>query len=316
MHSKQIPLIGIIIPCFNEEAVFNSTLQHVSELVNELIQDKLIATSSSITFIDDGSIDSTWQLIIEASKENKNVHGIKLSRNCGHQNALMAGLMIVDGDALVSIDADLQDDLNAIKEMVLQFTNGNEIVYGVRSSRLEDSFFKRFSAEVFYKILFKLGVDITFNHADFRLLGRRPLNALKEFSEVNLFIRGMIPKLGFKYTNVYYVRKCRLAGESKYSFTKMFGLAWDGLTSFSPFPLKMIVFLGFLISTISFFLGTWFLIFSIWYGGTVAGWASTIIPIYFLGGIQLLCIGVIGEYISKIFTEVKRRPRYIIEEKV
>lgn len=316
MHSKNTPLIAIIIPCFNEEAVFSSTLQHISELLNGLIQDRLIATTSSITFIDDGSIDSTWRLIMEASKNNNNVHGIKLSRNCGHQNALMAGLMMVDGDALISIDADLQDDLAAIREMVLLFIEGKEIVYGVRSSRQEDSFFKRLSAEVFYNLLFKLGVDITFNHADFRLLGRRPLNALKEFEEVNLFIRGMIPKLGFKSACVYYDRKSRLAGESKYPLTKMIGLAWNGLTSFSTFPLKLIVLLGFLISVASFFLGSWFLIFSIWYGGTVAGWASTIIPIFFLGGIQLLCLGVIGEYIAKIFTEVKHRPRYIIEERV
>ncbi len=310
------PTLAIVVPCYNEQEVLPTTIEHLVLMKDQLVQENLISPVSTITFVDDGSKDETWSLIETASMNSSTIHGIKLSRNCGHQNALVAGLLNVEGDAIVSIDADLQDDLSAIREMILHYLDGFEIVYGVRSCRVTDSFFKRFSAGAYYKLLGYLGIDIKFNHADFRLLGRSAIYALKGFGEVNLFLRGIIPQLGFKSTSVYYNRKERFAGESKYPPMKMFALAWDGLTSFSPVPLRLITIFGITISLLAFLMGVWALFFRLFYDGNVPGWASTVISIFFLGGVQLLSLGVIGEYIYKIYAEVKNRPRFFIEKQI
>lgn len=308
--------LAIVAPCFNEEAVLPTTIRQLASLKDKLVLEGLIGADSTITFVDDGSTDRTWQLIEDAACINSSIHGIKLSRNRGHQNALMAGLMTADGDAVISIDADLQDDLDAIKEMLIKHFNGSEIVYGVRNHRGSDTFFKRISAEGFYRFLDMIGIDLVFNHADYRLMGRTAIEALRQYREVNLFLRGIIPQLGFKTEIVFYKRAERFAGESKYPIRKMLALAWDGLTSFSSSPLRWITFFGFLISTLSFSVGGWALAATLGFNATIPGWASTVIPIYFLGGIQLLSLGVIGEYISKTYLEVKQRPRFIIEKTI
>ncbi len=308
--------LAIVVPCFNEEEVFPTTAAQLAGLLNQLIAEELVSTESTITFIDDGSKDKTWSLIEDAAQNNSSIHGIKLSRNRGHQNALIAGLMFASGDAVISVDADLQDDLSAIREMVLKYRDGAEIVYGIRSDRETDTAFKRMSAEGYYRLLNLLGVDVVFNHADYRLIGHQAMEALKKYGEVNIFLRGIIPQLGFRTANVYYKRAERFAGESKYPVGKMLMLAWDGLTSFSSLPLRGITVLGFIVSIFSFAIGGWALIARLFFDGSVPGWASTVIPMYFLGGIQLLSIGIIGEYISKIYSETKRRPRYIIEKTV
>jgi len=243
-------------------------------------------------------------------------HGIKLSKNCGHQYALLAGLSVVDGDAIVSVDADLQDDLSVIREMVRLHCDGAQIVYGIRSKRDADNRFKRWSAEGYYKLLRWFGVDIIYNHADYRLMGRSALNALKRYGEVNVFLRGLIPTLGFRTANVYYERAERFAGESKYPLRKMLKLAWDGVTSFSAVPLRWITLFGFIVSVFSFMVGGWALWVRVFTPDAVPGWASTVIPMYFLGGVQLLGLGIMGEYISKIYAETKARPRYIVEETI
>lgn len=308
--------LAIVVPCFNEEEVFPTTVQHLIELMNQLVAEDLISAESTITFIDDGSKDRTWSLIEDAAQKNTPVHGIKLSRNRGHQNALIAGLMSVRGDAVISVDADLQDDLSAIREMVVKYSEGAEIVYGIRGDRGTDGRFKRMSAEGYYRLLRLFGVDVVFNHADYRLMGHRTIEALKQYGEVNVFLRGIIPQLGFKTAHIYYKRAERFAGESKYPLRKMLTLAWDGLTSFSSLPLRWITILGFIVSMFSFAIGSWALIARLFFEGSVPGWASTVIPMYFLGGIQLLSLGIIGEYIAKIYSETKRRPRYIIEKTV
>jgi glycosyltransferase involved in cell wall biosynthesis len=308
--------LAIVVPCFNEEEVFPTTLRHLMELMNQLVAEGLVNAESTVTFIDDGSKDKTWSLIENAAQKNSSVHGIKLSSNRGHQNALIAGLMSAKGDAVISVDADLQDDLSAIREMVLKYREGAEIVYGIRSNRGTDGHFKRMSAEGYYRLLRLLGVDVIFNHADYRLMGHRTIEALKQYEEVNVFLRGIIPQLGFKTENIYYKRAERFAGESKYPLKKMLTLAWDGLTSFSSIPLRWITVLGVVVSMFSFAIGSWALIARLFFDGSVPGWASTVIPMYFLGGIQLLSLGIIGEYIAKIYLETKRRPRYIIEKTV
>jgi polyisoprenyl-phosphate glycosyltransferase len=308
--------ISIVIPCFNEEEVILTTINHLTRLVGQFIAEKLISPDSSITFIDDGSTDGTWRLIEDNANNNNLIHGIKLSKNRGHQNALIAGLFTVDGDVIISIDADLQDDLSAIKEMLIKHHEGAEIVYGIRSHRETDTFFKKTSAESYYRLMRLLGVDVIFNHADYRLMGRVAINALEQYGEVNLFLRGIIPQLGFKTANVYYSRAERFAGESKYPLIKMLSFAWDGLTSFSSLPLRWITVLGFLVSIFSFGIGLWATIVSLFTDKALPGWASTVIPMYFLGGVQLLSLGIIGEYIAKIYSETKRRPRYIIEKTI
>jgi polyisoprenyl-phosphate glycosyltransferase len=308
--------LAIVIPCFNEEAVLPTTILKMTELLATLASSEVVATGSSVTFIDDGSRDATWSLIEAAAAKYPAVRGIKLSRNRGHQNALLAGLLTVEGDVVISVDADLQDDLAAIEKMLEKFKEGADIVYGVRSRRDADTIFKRASAEGYYVLLKKLGVDIVFNHADYRLMSRAAITALASFEEVNLFLRGIVPQLGFKTEIVHYERAERFAGESKYPLNKMLALAWDGLTSFSSKPLRWITIFGSIISVLSFMVGFWALIVGLMPGRSIPGWASTVIPVYFLGGIQLLSLGIIGEYISKIYLETKRRPRYIIEKTV
>lgn len=308
--------IAIVVPCFNEEEVLPETVLRLSKLLNQYIANGKAGADSCIYFVDDGSRDRTWALIEEFSQKNPYVHGIKLSRNRGHQNALLSGLMSVDGDVVISVDADLQDDLDAIGSMLDAYAQGCDIVYGVRSRRDTDSFFKRFTAQGYYRVLQVMGVDVIFDHADYRLMARCAVEALRSYEESNLFLRGIVPTLGFKTTKVYYERHERFAGESKYPLRKMLALAWDGITSFSPVPLHMITALGMLVSIISACLGLLTLAIRLFTELAVPGWASTVVPVYFLGGLQLLGIGVIGEYLAKVYVEVKRRPRYIIEKRI
>lgn len=310
------PVLGIVVPCYNEEKVLPEITQRLQKLLDDMTRSKLIAPTSSIWFVDDGSVDNTWRLISSNSRQNERIRGIKLSRNHGHQNALLAGLQTAQGDALVSVDADLQDDISVIKDMVVEYNAGKDVVYGVRNSRTTDSWLKRVTAEAYYYLLAWLGVEIVFNHADFRLLSRRGLDTLSNFNEVNLFLRGIIPIIGFPSSVVTYSRSKRYAGESKYPLRKMLALAVDGITSHSVVPLRVISALGFMIFLVSVILSVWVLWAKLISGDVVPGWASSVLPMYLLGGIQLLSLGVIGEYISKIYMETKKRPRFIIEEVV
>jgi glycosyltransferase involved in cell wall biosynthesis len=305
--------LSIVIPCYNEEEVLPETVIQMSKLVDEMIEENLVSETSSIWFVDDGSKDKTWQMIDDYSASNPKIKGVKLSRNKGHQNALLAGLETADGDLLVSIDADLQDDITVIREMVKEYYNGHDVVYGVRKVRTTDTVFKRTTAQGFYTLIQKLGVDVVYNHADFRLMSRRAIEALKEHKEVNLFLRGMIPLIGFSSTNVEYARSERFAGESKYPLKKMLALAVDGITSFSAYPLRLIAGLGFSIFLFSIFISLWVFYTLIFTDNAIPGWASSVLPMYLLGGIQLLSIGVVGEYVGKIYMESKSRPRYVIE---
>jgi glycosyltransferase involved in cell wall biosynthesis len=307
--------LAIVVPCYNEEEVLAETNSRLTQLIETLIGKSKINPDSKIYYVDDGSTDHTWEIIEVFSKKQNGVEGIKLSRNVGHQYALLAGLLEADGDALVSIDADLQDDVSVIEQMVDEFNYRKvQIVYGVRKQRKSDSFFKRATAGLFYKVLRLIGGEIIDHHADCRLMGRPAIEGLREFREVNLFLRGIIPLIGFKSSIVYYDRTARFAGTSKYPFKKMLSLALNGITSFSIAPLRMITALGFLVFMISASMGIWVLISALLTDAMVPGWASTILPIYFLGGIQVLCIGVLGEYIGKIYNETKQRPRYFIEK--
>lgn len=305
--------LGIIVPCYNEQEVFPETGRRLLELLSRLQASHLISSDSALYFVDDGSKDDTWNLIDALAKQDARVHGVKLSRNRGHQNALLAGLSVAAGDAVVTVDADLQDDINVIEEMVQRFSEGCEIVYGVRISRSADTAFKRGTAQAYYKLLASVGVDIVYNHADYRLMSRRAVTHLQEYSEVNLFLRGIIPQLGFNSATVHYDRSARLAGESKYPLGRMLALAFDGVTSFSVTPLRFIAVLGLLIFMMSFAMVFWVLYGRMFMQTAIPGWASSVIPTYFLGGIQLLSIGVIGEYVAKIYMETKRRPRFSIE---
>ncbi len=305
----------LVIPCYNEEEVLPETAKRLKEKYDALMDAGKISRDSKIVFVNDGSRDRTWELICELHAADPVFRGICLSRNKGHQNALMAGLMTVKSecDAAISLDADLQDDINAIDAMVDQFAEGYEVVYGVRSSRKKDTFFKRTTAQGFYKIMKGMGVDTVYNHADYRLMSRRALEALAEFDEVNLFLRGIVPLVGFKSTQVTYERGERFAGESKYPLKKMLAFATEGITSMSIKPIRMIAALGFFVFLVS--IGV--LIYSIiqkFVGFTVPGWAFLAVSIWALGGIQLLAIGVIGEYIGKIYLETKHRPKFIIAE--
>lgn len=307
--------LAIVVPCYNEEEVLVETNNRLTQLVASLIEQGKINPDSKIYYVDDGSTDHTWDIIQELSEKQPSVKGIKLSRNVGHQHALLSGLLSAEGDALVSIDADLQDDIAVIEKMVDDFNERKvQIVYGVRKQRNSDSYFKRTTANFFYKLLRLMGGQIIEHHADFRLMGRSVIEGLREFREVNLFLRGIIPLIGFKSSIVHYDRTARFAGTSKYPFKKMLSLALDGITSFSIVPLRMITILGFFVFLISSLMGMWVLISALLTDAMVPGWASTILPIYFLGGIQVLCIGVLGEYIGKIYKETKQRPRYFIEK--
>lgn len=304
----------IVIPCYNEEEVLHETAGRMLELMRCMRGSGLVNSKSRICFVDDGSRDATWEIINSLAKEHSEISGIKLACNAGHQNALFGGLMTVkdDCDCAVSIDADLQDDIELIPKMVEDFQNGYDVVYGVRNRRDTDTFFKRTTAVAFYKLMNLMGIKIIFNHADYRLMSRRALNALAEFPERNMFLRGMAPLVGFKSTSRYYDRAERFAGESKYPLKKMLSFAFDGITSFSVTPIRMISFLGGFVCVISIIMAAYTL-FEKFFRDTGAGWASIMISVWFIGGVNLLSVGLIGEYIGKIYKEVKRRPRYIIE---
>lgn len=308
-------VLNLVIPCYNEEKVLPITIKEIEDKMNQLIKDKKISKNSKVVFINDGSKDKTWQLISDIHEKNKMFVGICLSRNKGHQSALLAGLMYAKDhcDISISMDADLQDDINVIDDMISKNNDGAEIVYGVRSSRKKDSFFKKITAEGFYTFMKIMGVEIVFNHADCRLMSKRALVELEKYKEVNLFLRGIVPELGFKTDISYYERGKRQAGESKYPFKKMLSFAMDGITSFSVKPLKMITGIGFIMLLLSFIVLIYSIIMKV-IGNTVSGWTFIVCSIWLIGGVQILCLGVIGEYIGKIYSETKERPRYIIEK--
>ena len=304
----------VVVPCYKEEAVLPETARRLKEKLTSLIAQEKIAENSRVLFVNDGSKDRTWEIISELHRNDKMFSGVNLSRNRGHQYALLAGLMTARqfADMVVSMDADLQDDINAMDAMIDAYHKGYDIVYGVRSSRKTDTFFKRFTAEGYYHLLQKMGVDIVFNHADYRLMSRRAMDGLSEFKEENVFLRGIVPQIGYPWTTVEYERAERFAGESKYPLKKMLAFAFDGITSFSLKPMRLILLLGAIIFALSLVMLIWALIG--WLAGkTVSGWTSLMCSIWMIGGIQLLSLGVIGEYIGKIYAEAKHRPRYIIE---
>ena len=310
-------ILYLVIPCYNEEAVLHETTKQLKNKMEKLIKDKLISEESRVMYVNDGSKDNTWSIIKEIHSKDELFTGLTLSRNRGHQNALLAGLMTAKNyaDMVISMDADLQDDINVIDKMVEKYNEGNDIVYGVRSSRKKDTFFKRFTAQGFYKFMQLMGVDIVYNHADCRLMSKRALDELENFTEVNLFLRGIVPLIGFKSEIVTYERNERFAGESKYPLKKMLSFAFDGITSFSIKPIRFISFIGFIFCLIS--VGV--LIYSIAQkilGNTVDGWTFIVCSIWLVSGVQMISLGVIGEYIGKIYNETKRRPRYIIEEEL
>lgn len=304
----------VVLPCYNEEEVLPETSKRLLELYERMISDGIISSESKIVFVDDGSHDRTWGIISSLCDSNEVYRGVKLAHNAGHQNALLGGLMTIkdECDCAISIDADLQDDINVIPEMVKKYDSGCDVVYGVRSDRKTDTFFKRTTAQGFYKFMSVMGVDVVYNHADYRLLSRRALNDLSSFKEVNLFLRGIVPLIGYKSDSVYYERAERFAGESKYPLKKMLAFAFDGITSFSVKPIKILWSVGALVCIAAIIAAIYTLI-SKFFGYTSDGWASLMCSIWFLGGVQLISIGVIGEYIGKIYKETKARPRYIIE---
>lgn len=317
MPQSELPVLAVVVPCFNEQEVLLETANRLGTLIDDLVAKDEVAPESAIWFVDDGSKDRTWLLIEQlATAPGSRVNGIKLSRNRGHQAALLAGLMTAEGDALVSVDADLQDDLSVIPAMVEKFRAGTDIVYGVRTERGTDSYFKRVTAESYYKVLNLLGVEVVFNHADFRLMSRRAVEALRDFPESNIFLRGMIPQIGYPTEIVGYERAERFAGESKYPLRKMLALAWQGVTSFSAAPLRAITALGFLVSAVTLGMGVWALAVRLFTSDAVPGWASIVIPLFLLSGVQLLSLGIIGEYVAKIFVETKRRPLFLIDRVV
>lgn len=305
--------LSVVIPCFNEQEVLPETVARLERLLADLQRRRMVTASSRICLIDDGSRDRTWEQIERFAARTGCVVGVKLSRNRGHQNALLAGLFTAEGDAIVSVDADLQDDLGAIEKMLDAYDRGAEVVYGVRRDRTSDSWFKRATAEAFYRLMSAMGAQTVFNHADYRLLSRRAVDALRSYREVNLYLRGVVPLIGYQSAVVEYERSPRFAGESKYPLKKMVGLAIDAVTSFSVFPLRMISAMGFIVSAASLCVTLWVLWVALFSSRGVPGWASTVLPIYFLGGVQLLAIGVIGEYVGKVYMEVKARPRFFID---
>jgi glycosyltransferase involved in cell wall biosynthesis len=315
-EDKMIPRLIIVIPCYNEQEVLPITAPQFLAKINQLAAEGLISGDSRVMFVNDGSKDDTWNIIQQLADQDEHYIGIAQSRNRGHQNAVLAGLMEAKDmcDITISIDCDGQDDINAMDEMVKAYLEGCEIVYGVRSKRDTDTFFKRFTAESFYKLLNSMGAEVVYNHADYRLISSRALQELAKFKEVNIFLRGMVPLVGFKSTSVYYERSERAAGKSHYPLSKMLALAFDGITSLSIKPIKMIIGMGVIVAFISFIGIIWAVVEAI-LGKTVMGWASTTCIICFLSGVQLISVGVIGEYIGKIYMEVKQRPRYIISDR-
>ena len=310
------PVLYIVIPCYNEEKVLPITAPMFLDKIRELVNAGKISDDSRVLFVNDGSKDSTWPIIQDLARKDPHYLGICQSRNRGHQNAVLAGLMESKDrcDITISIDCDGQDDINAMNDMVDAYLDGCEVVYGVRSKRDTDTFFKRFTAESFYKLMNWMGAEVVFNHADYRMVSSRVLQEFANFKEVNIFLRGMFPLVGFKSTSVYYERAERLAGESHYPLKKMLALAFDGITSLSVKPIRLITGFGCAVSLLSFLGVVWAVVMSL-LGQTVSGWASTICIVCFMGGVQLICLGVIGEYVGKIYMETKQRPRYIISEK-
>nr|MBQ8252721.1 glycosyltransferase family 2 protein [Lachnospiraceae bacterium] len=306
--------LAIVVPCYNEEEMLPITTKELTEVLNDLIRKEKIAKDSYILYVDDGSKDATWELIEKMHKENDKVFGLKLAGNVGHQYALTAGMMQAKehADILISIDADLQDDTLVMEDMVDKYHEGNDIVYGVRNDRKKDSFFKRTTAQVFYKVMAAMGVKTIYNHADYRLMSKRAVDHFANYEEVNLYLRGIMPLIGYKTESVFYERKERIAGESKYPFSKMIALAWNGITSFSVKPINFIAVLGGVIIFLSILAAVYAFV-SYCNGKVVAGWTSLILSIWLLGGLQLFAIGVIGQYIGKIYMEVKHRPRYNVE---
>jgi glycosyltransferase involved in cell wall biosynthesis len=311
-----LPRLAIVAPCYNEDAVLRETCDRLIALLDRLRAARRIAPGSRIYFVDDGSTDGTWRLVCEFVRAGLPVTGIKLSANRGHQNALLAGLLCAEGDAVVSIDADLQDDLDAVEAMIGRFEEGCDVVYGVRKDRGADSPAKRIGASCFYRLMAVLGARTIHDHADFRLMSRRAVEALREFREANLFLRGIVPSIGFRSATVEYDRAPRRAGRSKYSLRRMLALAVDGITSFSVAPLRLISLVGIVVFAGAMAVTLWALWASLFTDRTVPGWASVVLPMYFLGGVQLFALGVMGEYLGKIYTETKARPRFIIEETI
>lgn len=307
------PVLSLVLPCYNEQEVLPETTARLQAMLARLKANGEIAEGSAIYYVDDGSRDRTWEMIHDYAERNADVCGIKLSRNRGHQNALLCGLLTAPGDILISLDADLQDDLEAIPQMIQRYREGSEIVFGVRRKRIKDTFFKRFSAESYYKFLAMMGVQIVYNHADYRLMSRRAVESLRGYDETHLFLRGLVPQLGYKGAIVEFDRAERFAGESKYPLTKMLSLAWQGVTSFSAYPLRLITGIGMMISVVSLVMAAWAVLTKLFTANALPGWASTVIPMYFLGGVQLLSLGIIGEYVAKIFESSKKRPRFHVE---
>lgn len=315
MNPETQPTVYLVIPCYNEEEVLAVTVEKLTQKLDAMGRAGLANKHSRMLLVDDGSKDRTWEIITRLNRENPYVEGVKLAHNRGHQNALLCGLMTAMPrcDCAISLDADLQDDVDALDRFVAKFKEGCDVVYGVRNKRDTDTWFKRTTAEGYYKILHLLGVDVVFNHADYRLMSRRALEALSEYKEVNLFLRGMVPLIGYKSDYVYYDRHERFAGESKYPLKKMIALALDGITSFSVKPLKLISNFGVIVSILSVF-GLLYALISYFAGWAVSGWTAIVCSIWLLGGLQMLCLGVVGGYVGKIYSEVKARPRYRVEE--
>lgn len=306
--------VTIVVPCYNEEEILQKTFSELSNLLTSMIDDGLVFPKSKILFVDDGSRDQTWKLIYKETLKNGMIKGVKLSRNVGHQNAILAGIHIAteSSDAIITIDADLQDDIYVMREFIEKYQLGYEVIYGVREKRDSDTFFKRFTAESFYKLMNKMGVELIYNHADYRLLSKRAAEYLQGYEEVNMFLRGIIPLLGFRSTKVFYERKERTAGVSKYPLRKMLSFAFNGITSFSVTPIRLVLVGGLVSFFISLFFALYFLSLK-FFGNTELGWTSLITSIWLIGGLQLIAIGLIGEYIGKIYKESKRRPKYIVD---
>jgi len=311
------PRLAIVVPCYNEEAVLKETNTRLTSLLNDLAGKSKVSTDSYIVYVDDGSKDATWEIISRFQQESQQVRGVKLAHNAGHQNALMAGIETFKdkADAMVTIDADLQDDVNAIEGMIDAYLGGSDVVYGVRKERTTDTFFKRTTALVFYKLMAVMGTDTVYNHADYRLMSKRAIQALCQYPERNLFLRGLVPLLGFNTQKVYYDRAERFAGESKYPLNKMLAFAIDGITSFSIKPITVILVTGFICFVIGILMLLWGL-YSYFWGTAVPGWTSLMVSLWLISGVVIMSLGVIGEYIGKIYIEVKQRPRYHIQEVV
>jgi len=309
------PTISFVIPCFNEDENISYSYNKIKKIINLLIKNnKVSSKGNKIIYVDDGSSDKTWLNILQLYEKDKNIKGIKLSSNFGHQNAILAGLHNCDSDISISIDCDLQDNLNVIEDMIDNYSNGRDIVYGVKKKRVGDSLFKRITANIYYYILKKSNNKILHNHADFRLVSKKIIKFLNNYNESNVYLRGLIPELSSNYAIVKYDLNERKYGKTKYSFSKMIKLGINGITSYTDYPLKLIFNLGFLICIGSFIIMTYYFISAIFFKETVKGWPSIVLPIYFLGGIQLLCLSIIAQYVSKIFYETKKRPRYLVEK--